>query len=241
MHLLCETDTNTLSAPFGGFSSAEQDRVSDGIGIVIPQGADADARILAKSKRYGANSMKNLSNNLSIKRLKIVVNATSGAVDHSGDTTAFIDAERLFQMTLENCNSQYFKEGGFRAWRDFGCAVLLSSAQFAPGLQVCDGVSYPVSIRVEAELVNRAVGITALGSVGVPPNVATSHNNQQGAGQLIAGGHQLQKDFIKGQGQVTAIFTKVVLATTETSATTNSMNYPLDTAERLMAAAGQMR
>ncbi len=144
-------------------------------------------------------------------------------------------------MTLENCNSQYFKEGGFRAWRDFGCAVLLSSAQFAPGLQVCDGVSYPVSIRVEAELVNRAVGITAMGSTGIVPN------NTMGGGANVAGsglsrlGHQLQKDYIRGQGQVTAIFTKVVLATTETSATTNSMNYPLDTAERLMAAAGQMR
>ena len=31
------------------------------------------------------------------------------------------------------------------------------------------------------------------------------------------------------------------LVTTETSATTNAMNFPLDTAERLMSAAGAMR
>ena len=39
--------------------------------------------------------------------------------------------------------------------------------------------------------------------------------------------------------EVTAIFTKVVLSTTETT-TTNAMNFP-DTAERLMSAAGAMR
>ena len=46
---------------------------------------------------------------------------------------------------------------------------------------------------------------------------------------------------VRAQAQCTAIFTKVVLATTETSATTNAMNYPLDSAERLMNAAGQMQ
>jgi hypothetical protein len=48
-------------------------------------------------------------------------------------------------------------------------------------------------------------------------------------------------DYVRGQAQCTAIFTKVVLATTETSATTNAMNYPLDSSERLMNAAGQMQ
>ena len=48
-------------------------------------------------------------------------------------------------------------------------------------------------------------------------------------------------DYVRAQAQCTAIFTKVVLATTETSATTNAMNYPLDSAERLMNAAGQMQ
>ena len=52
---------------------------------------------------------------------------------------------------------------------------------------------------------------------------------------------QLSRDYIRAQGQVTAIFTKVVRSTTETSATTNAMNFPLDTAERLMSAAGAMR
>ena len=45
----------------------------------------------------------------------------------------------------------------------------------------------------------------------------------------------------QAQAQVTAIFTKVILATTETSATTNAMNFPLDSAERLLNQAGQMR
>ena len=48
-------------------------------------------------------------------------------------------------------------------------------------------------------------------------------------------------DVLRGQAQCTAFFTKVVLATTETSATTNAMNYPLDSAERLLNSAGQMR
>ena len=47
------------------------------------------------SKLKGANAMRNQSNNLSIRRLRIVVNATSGAIDYSGDDTGFIDMERL--------------------------------------------------------------------------------------------------------------------------------------------------
>ena len=187
------------------------------------------------AKFKGATAMGNQSNNLSIKRLRIIVNATSGAIDHSGDDTGFIDQERLYRLTQENCNSAYFKEGGFRAWRDYGCCVLLSSAQFAPGLQVCDGISYPVSIRIEAELMNRAVKVCSL-DTGVNPSHATVVEANNSAKSL-----QLSRDYIRAQGQVTAIFTKVVLSTTETSATTNAMNFPLDTAERLMSAAGAMR
>jgi hypothetical protein len=93
--------------------------------------------------------MRNLDNNLSIKNLKIIVNSARGALDKSADDTGFVDAERLWEMTKENANSEYFKHGGFRAWRDYGCCVLLSSSQFAPGMQACDGVSYPVQIQVQ--------------------------------------------------------------------------------------------
>ena len=48
-------------------------------------------------------------------------------------------------------------------------------------------------------------------------------------------------DIIKGQAQCTAFYQKVVLATTETAATVNSMNYPLASAERLMNAQGRIR
>ena len=166
------------------------------------------------------NPLKQKSANLSIRSLKIVVNAAQGHIDKSGDSTYFVDAERLWEMTRENATSHYFKKGGFRAWRDKECAILLSSAQFAPGLQVCDGVAYPVQIEVEMEVENRHVGVCPLGAVG--------------KGFLVA-------DVIEAQAQVTAIFTKVILATTETSATTNAMNFPLDSAERLLNQAGQMR
>ena len=202
---------------------------------LLPMHGNMNTEAAVQAKFKGANAMRNQSNNLSIKRLRIVVNATSGAIDYSGDDTGFIDMERLYRLTAENCNSAYFKEGGFRAWRDYGCAVLLSSAQFAPGLQVCDGISYPVSIRVEAEFVNRAVKISSL-DTGV--SACGDAVNQLATS---AKGLQLSRDYIRAQGQVTAIFTKVVLSTTETSATTNAMNFPLDTAERLMSAAGAMR
>jgi len=171
------------------------------------------------------NSVRNLSTNLSIKSMKIIVNSARGAIDKSEDTTVgFIDAERLWQMTRENASSDYFKSGGFRAWRDYGCAVLLASPQFAPGLQACDGVAYPVQIQVEMVVENRAADVIANAQNGVV------------AGSRVA---QIAADFIRAQAQVTAIFTKVVLSTTETSATTNALNYPLDAAERLMNAAGQ--
>ena len=200
---------------------------------LLPMHANHTSELNGKFK--GANAMRNQSNNLSIKRMRIVVNATSGAIDYSGDDTGFIDMERLYRLTTENCNSAYFKEGGFRAWRDYGCAVLLSSAQFAPGLQVCDGISYPVSIRVECEFVNRAVKVSSLDTGCNVDNASTVR------AATSAKGLQLSRDFIRAQGQVTAIFTKVVLSTTETSATTNAMNFPLDTSERLMSAAGAMR
>ena len=71
---------------------------------------------------------------------------------------------------------------------------------------------------------------------GINPSHATVVEANNSAKSL-----QLSRDYIRAQGQVTAIFTKVVLSTTETSATTNAMNFPLDTAERLMSAAGAMR
>ena len=168
------------------------------------------------------NSVRNLSANLYIRKLKITVNAAQGHIDKSADETGFIDAERFFEMTRENAGSHYYKEGGFRAWRDEGMAILLSSAQFAPGLQVSDGVSYPINVDVEFTVENRHVQVSAL-------SVQASRV------------HKVEGDYIRAQGQVTAIFTKIVLATTETSASTNAMNYPLDSAERLLNAAGQMR
>ena len=131
-------------------------------------------------------------------------------------------SERLFEMTRENAGSHYFQEGGFRAWRDSGMAVLLSSQQFAPGIGVSDGVAYPINVDLELELQNRHVDVSALDLQG-------------------SACHQLVADSIRAQAQATAIFTKIILATTETSATTNAMNYPLDSAERILNSAGSMR
>jgi hypothetical protein len=170
------------------------------------------------------NAVRNLSTNLSIRSMKIIVNSARGAIDKSEDSTiGFIDAERLYDMTRENANKAYFKEGGFRAWRDYGCAVLLSSSQFAPGIQACDGVAYPVQIQIEMDLENRAVDVTAGGNGAIRTSSSL----------------QVQADQIQAQAQATAIFTKIILSATATSATTNAMNYPLDAAERLMNVAGQ--
>merc|ERR1712091_778682 len=133
-----------------------------------------------------AQCMRNLDNNLSIKKLKIIVNSARGALDKSADETGFVDAERLWEMTKENCNSEYFKTGGFRQWRDYGCAVLLSSSQFAPGMQACDGVAYPVQIQVELTVQNRAVDVLALGIQGK-------------VGTEMA--HQLSEDAIRARAQ----------------------------------------
>jgi hypothetical protein len=167
--------------------------------------------------------VRNKSANLYIKSIKLQVNNAQGHIDKAGGSNeAFIMAERLFEMTRENAGSHYFKEGGFRAWRDSGMAVLLSSAQFAPGLMVSDGVAYPINIDLTLELQNRHVDVTALDIQG-------------------AAVHQCKADAIRAQAQATAIFTKIILATTETSATTNAMNYPLDSAERILNSAGSMR
>ena len=144
--------------------------------------------------------MRNLDNNLSIKSLKIIVNSARGALDKSADTTGFVDAERLWEMTKENANSEYFKQGGFRAWRDYGCAVLLSSSQFAPGMQACDGVSYPVQIQVEMVVQNRAVDVLALGVSGKGTDAATH----------VEKSHQLSRDYIRARAQVTALFSKLI-------------------------------
>ena len=179
------------------------------------------------------NCVRNLSRNLYIKQLRIVVNSARGAIENSSDVdTGFIDAERLWQMTRENCNSKYFAEGGFRAWRDFGCTVLLSSPQFASGLQACDGVAYPVQIQIEMILENRAVDVCALAVIG------GGKNDGEMAGHGGKTCHKLQPDYIRAQAQATAFYQKVMLATTETSASVNAMNYPLASAERLLNAAG---
>ena len=191
------------------------------------------------------NCVRNLSHNCYIKQIRIIVNSARGAIEKSADVdTGFIDAERLWQMTRENCNSKYFVEGGFRAWRDFGCALLLSSPQFAPGLQACDGVAYPVQIQIEMEVQNRAVDVNALSMHGHLAALAAQQLMpiaKFNAGQSTDDAkeaHRLQPDFIRAQAQCTAFYQKVVLATTETSASVNAMNYPLASAERLLNAAG---
>ena len=139
----------------------------------------------------------------------------------------------LWHMTRENCNSKYFAEGGFRAWRDHGCAVLLSSPQFAAGLGgACDGVAYPIQIQIQMVVENRSVDISALSIALQGENAGTM------AGFGAKTGQKLQADFIRAQAQCTAFYQKVVLATTETSASVNAMNYPLASAERLLNAAG---
>ena len=185
------------------------------------------------------NCVRNLSRNLNIKQIRIIVNSARGAIEKSADVdTGFIDAERLWHMTRENCNSKYFAEGGFRAWRDYGCAILLSSPQFAAGLQACDGVAYPVQIQIEMIVENRAVDVSALSIVS---GIDAVHAGENG-GQMVGYGdkrvHRLQAGFIRAQAQCTAFYQKVVLATTETSASVNAMNFPLSSAERLMNAAG---
>ena len=183
----------------------------------------AHAFVVGGTQYADANAIRNKSANLYIKSIKLQVNNAQGHIDKVGATNeAFILAERLFEMTRENAGSHYFKEGGFRVWRDSGMAVLLSSAQFAPGLGVSDGVAYPVNIDITVELQNRHTDVSALALQG-------------------AAVHQLVSDKIRAQAQCTAIFTKIILASTETSATTNAMNYPLDSAERMLNQAGSMR
>jgi len=177
----------------------------------------------ADTVQTAAAGTRNKSANLFIKSIKVQVNNAQGHLDRAGgENEAFITSERLFEMTRENAGSHYFQEGGFREWRDKQMAVLLSSAQFAPGLMVSDGVAYPINIDIILELQNRHVDVSAAG---------------------IQGGavHRAVADKIRAQAQATAIFTKIILSTTETSATTNAMNYPLDSAERILNSAGSMR
>ena len=182
------------------------------------------------------NAARNMSKNMYIKQIRIIVNSARGAIEKSADVdSGFIDAERLWEMTKENCNSRYFAEGGFRVWRDHCCAILLSSSQFAAGLQACDGVAYPVQIQIEMVCENRSVDVSALTCA----LAGESAGAQAAMGAKIC--MRLQPDFIRAQAQCTAFYQKVVLATTETAGSVNSMNYPLASAERLMNAAGQMR
>ena len=165
-----------------------------------------------------------------------MVNSARGAIDIDGtDDTGFVNAERLFEMTQENSGSHYFKSGGFRAWRDYGCAILLNSTQFAPGLQVCDGVAYPIQVQITMKVVNRNVDLCPEQFLGGAGQVLGSvGDNNKRVPALVA-------DVMRARAQCTCFFTKVVLASTETSGTTNAMNYPLDSAERLLNSAGQMR
>ena len=206
------------------------------LGDTYSMGADGGG---ARASEVIPNCVRNLSRNLYIKQIRIIVNSARGAIEKSADTdTGFIDAERLWHMTRENCNSKYFAEGGFRAWRDYGCAIFLSSPQFAAGLSACDGVAYPVQIQIEMIVENRAVDVNALSIVSGSDAARAGENGGQLAGYGDKRVHRLQADFIRAQAQCTAFYQKVVLATTETSGSVNAMNYPLSSAERLMNAAG---
>ena len=85
---------------------------------------------------------------------------------------------------------------------------------------------------IEMILENRAVDVCALAVIG------GGKNGGEMAGHGGKTCHKLQPDYIRAQAQATAFYQKVMLATTETSASVNAMNYPLASAERLLNAAG---
>ena len=183
----------------------------------------------------GEAAVFNLSRNISIKSVRIIVNSARGSIEKSADVdTGFVDAERLWEMTKQNCNSKYFADGGFRAWRDHNCALLLSSSQFATGLMACDGIAYPCQIQVQLRIENKSVDLCAQASFKAGQASAQTGSAKASICRLVP-------DIIRGQGQVTAFYQKVVLATTETAGTVNSMNYPLSSAERLLNAQGRIR
>ena len=101
-----------------------------------------------------------------------------------------------------------------------------------------------MQIQIEMVVENRAVDVSALSIVsGSDAGAAGENGGAIANGGAISGFggkqvHRLQADFIRAQAQCTAFYQKVVLATTETSASVNAMNYPLSSAERLMNAAG---
>ena len=97
----------------------------------------------------------------------------------------------------------------------------------------CDGVAYPVQIQIEMRVQNKSVDVSAEGSF-LPGTAETAVAAKAGICRLVP-------DIIRGQAQCTAFYTKVVLASTENAATTNSMNYPLSSAERLLNAQGRIR
>ena len=86
----------------------------------------------------------------------------------------------------------------------------------------------------------RSVDVSAL-SIVDGPVAGAGENGGTMAGFGNKRVHRLQADFIRAQAQCTAFYQKVVLATTETSASVNAMNYPLDSAERILNSAGSMR
>ena len=88
------------------------------------------------------------------------------------------------------------------------------------------------------EVENRAVDVCALSVCGGGANGVAAPGDSGMAGFGGKTCHRLQADFIRAQAQCTAFYQKVVLATTETSASVNAMNYPLASAERLLNAAG---
>ena len=97
----------------------------------------------------------------------------------------------------------------------------------------CDGIAYPVQLQIQLRVQNRSLDVSAEGSFKA--------GTAQTAGAAKIEICRLVPDIIRAQAQATAIYTKVVLATSETAGTVNSMNYPLSSAERLLNAQGRIR
>ena len=109
--------------------------------------------------------------------------------------------------------------------------------------RVYKSVAYPIQVQIQMTVENRCVGVSAQNLCGAAQVNAGAVGGGVSAPDFYSGkiAPAVIADYLRAQAQCTAIFTKVVLATTETSATTDAMNYPLDSAERLMNAAGQMQ
>ena len=163
--------------------------------------------------------IQNQDANLSIIRLKLIVQSSVGTFETSSDKFPYlVDQLQLFEIHKRNCCQDYLKEAGMDAWNRKACCLKLATSDYLHGLGTSYGTAFPITISATVYFQNRSTLLTGL-----------KYSDPRGAGPITFA------EPIAAKAVMVGIFDKQVLQVASASAVLSAQNFTAATTSSLIS------